>query len=275
MKNNIEWKIIIPLSLVLVVANFMGWLNGIAALQWFKDNSVSILITILITILYFIIKIYEKKEQIDSAIKNGLDAQNQALKEVVLSSLNAPYIVEFKTEDEFKEYYISKISQAKTKIDDLTWSQKVGEHQHLKHMQEKEKKLGKKIDFASANIIYREVFMFNAPSRIDKLKDRLLENKGGYHCSCYFENTKIPRIQYVLIDGKEAIFTSNAFGKKFSITNPTIIQLLQSNFDLAWDGGEPLKHGHYWYVENLRKVLGDDIDELEKSAKYRDGIIEA
>lgn len=221
--KNLEWKIIIPLSLILIIANFLGWLNGIAALDWFKDNSVSILITILLAILYFIIKIFEKKEEMHDALVKGMKNQNETIKKVILSSLNAPYILEFNTEDEFKEYYISKISQAKTKIDDLTWSHKVSEHQHLKYMKEKEKLLGNKIDYASSNIIYREIFMFNAPSRIEKLKNRLIENKSGYHCSCYFDDTNLPRIQYVIIDGKEAIFTSKAFGKKFSITNPIVI----------------------------------------------------
>ena len=136
MRKKLEWKIIIPLSLALIVANFMGWLKGVAALTWFKDNSVSITIAVLLAILYFIIKIYEKKEQIEGLIYRGIKDQNDIIKDTILSSLKAPYIKEFQTEEEFKEYYISKISQAKTKIDDLTWSQKVGEHQHLKHMRE-------------------------------------------------------------------------------------------------------------------------------------------
>lgn len=260
MKNNLEWKIIIPLSLALVVANFTGWLNGIAALQWFKDNSITVVISTLLAILYFIIKIYEKKEEIDRAITVSSEKQNALLKEVILSSLNAPYIRVFSNEDEYKEYYIAKVSRAATKVDDLTWSQKVGAQQQLKHMQEKELRLGKKIDFASSNIIYREVFMFNAPSRIDKLKDRLRENRQGYHCSCYFDQTTIPRMQYVIIDGEEAIFTSDAFGIKFAVSNPIIIQLLQNNFEFAWDSASPLKHGRHWHMDNLRRLLGIELN---------------
>lgn len=267
MKNNLEWKIIIPLSLALVVANFMGGLNGIAALQWFKDNSITVIISTLLAILYFIIKTYEKNEDIERAITTSSEKQNILLKKVIISSLNAPYIRVFANEDEYKEYYITKVSQAATKVDDLTWSQRVGAQQQLKHMQEKELKLGKNIDCASSNIVYREIFMFNAPTRIDKLRDRLRENKQGYHCSCYFDQTTIPRIQYVIIDSEEAIFTSDAFGRKFTVTNPTIIQLLQNNFDFAWDAASPLKHGRYWYIDNLRRLLGAELDDIISSAK--------
>ncbi len=275
MKPNIEWKILIAITFVVVVLNLTGVVKGIAAMNWFNNNSTSIIMAILISLLYFIIRIYEKKQEIEHLLTTKLDQSEKNLHSAIMNSLKAPFVRVFNTEEEFKEYYIERVSQAKKCIDDLTWSHRISDKYQLKSIQAKEKKLEKEIDRVASNIIYREIFMFNVKERKEKLIHRLKENKEGYLCSYYEANTNLPRLQYVLIDGEEAIFTSNAFGTKFSISNPVVLELLQSYFDVAWENSLLLKKGYEWNFSNLRSVLGDQMQAITQSASNKARITEA
>ena len=73
-------------------------------------------------------------------------------------------------------------------------------------------------------IPYREVFIFNRPGRLEKLKRRLAENRPGYSCA-YYEEAKVPIVQFMLIDKEEVVVLSDQFESKFVVRHPQFVKL--------------------------------------------------
>jgi hypothetical protein len=213
------------------------------------------------------VRIYERGDAASNRTVVALADHQSAIESLLAHSLHAPIVRVFSDEADYKEYYIARIRSARLSVDDLTWSHRVAYHHQLKHVRQREDRLDTTISLVSELVVYREIFAFNVETRRAKLLRRMLENRPGYSCSHIESPGPVPRLQFVIIDNEEAIFTSEAFGQKFAIRNVALIAALRIYFEYAWDQATPLKRGDTWHVRPLTMVLGQDIAALQKRAR--------
>ena len=90
--------------------------------------------------------------------------------------------------------------------------------------------------------MYKEIFMFNADGRKEKMKKRVQENSEAYSCA-YYENSSVPQFQFVVIDRKIVIFASSRYKLPIAIVNDEIGQLFTNYYDELWENAIKIKEG--------------------------------
>jgi len=123
----------------------------------------------------------------------------------------------------------------------LTWKVNVSLGFDTKPRKAANDKISQNIAKISNKVIYKEVFVFNDSSRIEKLKRRIQDNKPGYSCRYFDTSSKIPRIQFVVIDGEELIFASSAYPYKCAIKHKEIVAIFHTYFNQIWADAIPIK----------------------------------
>ena len=116
--------------------------------------------------------------------------------------------------------------------------------------------MDKCITEVSDRITYREIFMFNDARRIDKLNRRLAENKNGYSCRYFKENSTIPRIQFVIVDDEEVFFFASASDSLLcSFQNRQLCQVFRSYYEALWSAAISIKDGPHIDQEQVAHIL--------------------
>lgn len=176
--------------------------------------------------------------------------------EKVIRSLEGVSIVTFADAAEQEEYIARRISEAKKEVCDLSWKTRIGRGFALGKRANSHEKMEKSIATASKRIMYREIFVFSDPRRVEKALRRIEENRAGYSCRYFKSLDKIPRLQFVIIDGDEVIFASSSYPKLCAISHPYLSATFQSYFDEAWSVGEILKEGSAINQKSIETIRG-------------------
>jgi hypothetical protein len=158
------------------------------------------------------------------------------------------------------EHYLSKrVAEAKKSVCDLSWKSKISAEFAAGHRQLSHGSLDRSITEASASISYREIFVFNDRRRIEKLERRLAEKNDGYSCRYFKDDTRIPRLQFVIIDDEEVFFFATSPHSQLCATrSPELCRVFKPYFDEAWNHANPIKEGqtvHENEVEKIRKLF--------------------
>ena len=169
----------------------------------------------------------------------------------IIESVQGVELRAFNSENDLLSYANNRLLEAQTQIDDLSWSpvtslghglsetQSIGT-EHLKH-----------IIRVARKIPYREVYMFNHPRRVEKLRTCVIqEDLPGYSCA-YYKDSQVPLLQFMVIDREEVIVLSAQFAAKLAIRHPHIVRLFAEYYDQVWNGAIPIKIGTTFRDENL------------------------
>ncbi|MBD2234915.1 hypothetical protein [Phormidium tenue] len=163
---------------------------------------------------------------------------------------------------ELETYLAKRMLEAKNSICDLSWKAKISEGFSASSRQVAHAYMDKCIAEASDRIAYREIFMFNDSRRIDKLERRLKENKSGYSCRYFKENSSIPRLQFVIVDDEEVLFfASSPYSPLCAIRNQELCRVFRSYYETTWNSAIPIKDGlrmdgkQISLIRNLRKNI--------------------
>lgn len=188
-------------------------------------------------------------------------------KDQILKGLEGVEFVKFDDPNEQIEYIINRLQSANISVSDFTWAPKVSASFNAPVRQVLEKKYVAAIKAASKKISYREIFIFSHKSRIEKLKEHYLKSKSsgdlsGYSCA-FYENTNFPRLQFILIDNNEVIFTSGHY-LKCAIKNNNIVEIFAKYYSNAWEHADKL-------IENGKVVNVAKIEEIIKSHDIQQG----
>jgi len=153
----------------------------------------------------------------------------------------------------------NRMLEAKKSVCDLTWKIKISEGFSASDRQLSHEFMDKCIATASDRISYREIFIFNDSRRIEKLNRRLDENKNGYSCRYFKEDSIIPRLQFVIVDDEEVyFFASSADAILCSFRNKDLCKVFRSYYEAVWGAATVIKEGpriEYTQVELIRKKL--------------------
>ena len=174
----------------------------------------------------------------------------------IITSLDGVQIELLASTREMEIYLAKRILEAKKEICDLSWKNTLSRTYSTNPRQKSMKTVENSIKQVSDNLPYREVFVFSDVRRKEKLQARLKENKSGYSCRYYDENSKIPRLQFVLIDEEEIIFASSSYPVLCAIKHPHLARIFQSYYDDVWEKAIPIKEGPILYRDSIDKIMG-------------------
>lgn len=138
-------------------------------------------------------------------------------------------------------YIAERISTAKESVYDLNWQDDLPFNPRARDPQTK--KFTEKVIDNSIKAFckkqgrtYREIFTFSYPANVQKMKAHITYG-DSYSCA-YFENLinpKFPKLQFVIIDGKEVIFASSAYEPHlYAIQDEHFVHMFICYFDQAW-----------------------------------------
>jgi len=173
----------------------------------------------------------------------------------IFNELRSSDLKVFNDSIEIETYLGKRMLEARKSICDLTWKAKISEGFSASDRQLSHGYMDKCISEASDRILYREIFIFNDPRRIDKLERRLSENKNGYSCRYFEDDTPIPRLQFVIIDDEEVFFfASSSESTLCSIRNKEFCKVFKSYYEVAWNNAIPIKDGPQICMEQVNKI---------------------
>ncbi len=151
----------------------------------------------------------------------------------------------FETDAALKGYLNRRTEAAEREVSDFTWahnsrrsrtSRSPEQQAEAERLEEEHSEI---VSEVSKTRLYREIFILSRPSRLKKLERRARDRTDGYFCRVLPESP-LPRLQYVLIDGVEAIFASANHPVLCSVTHPGLVGILQAYFEEVWDLAAPL-----------------------------------
>ncbi|MDR1761520.1 MAG: hypothetical protein LBR55_03620 [Bacteroidales bacterium] len=145
-------------------------------------------------------------------------------------------------------YIAERIKNALKSVYDLNWQdyQKNSNPRNISDRKYSENAIDASIkEFCKkGNVTYQEIFTFSDNRNYPKLKTHI--NYGDNYSCSYYDNLeplkKFPKIQFVIIDEKEVIFVSSAYGHSLCATrDEKIVEICCIYFKQAWDLSTKIK----------------------------------
>lgn len=246
---------VVLISAFVSIADFTGLLDRNYWLIQRKETLILLLVALVAT--YLILERRRHLERLSVDNKKGFENLTGIIEKNTSTVIESLAGVEFKTfanNTELMNYIVKQLRNAKESVDDLTWSCSLSLRQHLPVQKKVEEAYQSRIREISKRLQYREVFIFDRKSRIEKLKRRLGENTEGYSCA-YYKSSEIPPIQYMIIDKQEVVFASAVFPIKCAIGHPRLVAVLSAYFEEVWRRAIPLKLGKQVFEDEVNSVL--------------------
>ena len=261
-----EKLITLLFAIIICSISILGLFTDVSYVKGNISNIILAVSSIILTIVVVSKSSLEKNHsQLCSKIDEYLLQTSENIesnKDKIIKGLEGVEFIKFSDPNEQIEYIINRLQNAKISVSDFAWATKVSTSFDAPVRQKLENKYIAAIKAASKKISYREIFIFSHKSRIAKLKEHYLKSKSsddisGYSCA-FYENTNFPRLQFMLIDDNEVIFTSGQY-LKCAIKNSNIVEIFAKYYTTAWENANKLiENGK---VVNLQKI--EDIIESE------------
>jgi dTDP-glucose pyrophosphorylase len=246
-------------SISAIVVAVLDSLNVFGTIAFFSELNISLITLVLLSIIGLHVAVTSARQS-DFELK---------LPEIIRGVAGVSVQV-FADAAELDKYRSERIPEAKKEVCDLTWKEKLSSGYSVKKRVESHKLYENSIDKASDSIIYREIFIFTDLRRIQKMSQRLKARKSGYSCRYFSATQDIPRLQFVLIDREETIFTSTTNTTLCAIKHKGVGEVLYSYFNEVWERAIPIKDGtiiHYDELDKIDKIFPGNVPLREGLGK--------
>jgi len=231
-------------SLIITVFDFFGLLTKYELFQDF-DYSKSILLILSMIGLYFVGRHIEQISFEKKSISQLISLTDTETKENVRV---------FENSTKLETYLAYQIKTAQSEICDLSWKKKISNQFNVGTRKESHSMYDNATKTKANDILYREIFIFNDKRRYSKFKKRLKESKDGYSCR-YFDDEKIPRLQFIIIDNKEVVFFAISENSLLcSIKGNNIGDIFKPYFDELWREATSLIEGENVNTKEIEKL---------------------
>jgi hypothetical protein len=257
-RNRFELFLLGATAVISAGVSLLDFLGLLDELPWLADRIPTL--TLLATGLVAGYLVLERRNYLE-------DKQNETIARItqlesavldstttVINSLSGLEMRAFKTSQDAANHVNRRLLQARYQVDDLSWSPALNFGYQLENAVTLDDTYAERVKNITTKIPYREVFVFNRPGRIEKLKRRIEENSPGYSCS-YYSETNIPPLQFMIIDNEEVIILSDQFLTKLAIKHPDLVKLFKEYYDEIWKNATPIKIGTKVNEEKLRIIL--------------------
>lgn len=249
------------LSGVVSLLDFLGVLDEVS---WLAERIPTL--TLLATGLVAAYLVLERRSQLESMQRDTRRRIEELARNVaestttIIESLEGVELRQFDGTDLLR-YVNKRLLQARCQIDDLSWSPAVGLGSELNAIQDVNAEYMERVTQVAQRIPYREVFVFNRPGRVEKLKRRVEENSPGYSCA-YYHNPQVPLLQFMVIDNAEVIVLSDQFQSNFALKHPYIVKLFSEYYEEIWKNATSIKLGTDIRMEVVEEILNKTINNV-------------
>ncbi|MCB9423195.1 MAG: hypothetical protein H6667_25580 [Ardenticatenaceae bacterium] len=242
---------------VISLLDFLGMLDEI---PWLAER-VPILILLAIALIagYLALERNTHLESIQSDIEK-LSQEVTGSTSTIINSLEGVEFQEFDGGNALLSYVSKRLLQARKQVDDLSWGPGADLGVGLEVTQQAIQGYWSRIDRVSRKILYREVFVFNSPERLRKLREMLKEDAPGYSCAFYKESYA-PLIQFMLIDQEEVIILNDQFPSYLAIRHSGLAKLFTDYYEAIWAGATKIKEGPIVHQEIVNQILNSSDQE--------------
>lgn len=237
--------IISGFSITILVLDYFDILNKI---EFFKNLDYSILaVLILSTIgLHLGLSFITFQESENNKSK---------LLESLINDSNNIKVQLFENSFDLETYLAKRVYEAKSEVCDLSWKNTISPAYGIGKRKTSHQIFEKALADHSKSLVYKEIWMFNDERRVDKLNKRLRENKEGYSCRYFKEDSNIPRLQFVIIDNEEVLFfATNSNSLQCAIKGDNISKVFKPYFDEIWNKATPIKDGNKKYANEIQFI---------------------
>jgi len=171
--------------------------------------------------------------------------------EKAIRSLEGVEVRRFTSGQEFYEYNIKRMREAKKTIDDMTFGEDYPEstvaadEAYKRYIQTVETVCQKK------TIAYRELMSLSYLPYMERAESRLRKGFTNYRIAYYLfdEKDKFPILQFMVIDSEEVIigfyqaYTDNRAARPIQVAlkHPDLAALFQDYYNVLWEKANPLK----------------------------------
>lgn len=250
-------------AFIICSISIVGLFTEIPFIKGNLSNIILAVSSILLTTVA-VAKSNSKKDH-GTTIKKIEDSCSEIIQELsknksqIIKGLDGVEIVKFKNPNEQIQYIINRLQNAENSVSDFTWAPKVSSSFDAPARKRLESKYVTAIKNASKQISYREIFIFSHASRIMKLKEHYEKintknESSGYSCA-YYEDTNFPRLQFLLIDENEVIFTSGQY-LKCAVKNSNIVEIFTKYYSSAWENANKLiENGVIINPEEIERII--------------------
>lgn len=244
--------ITIVVSGLISLADLFGLLDGI---EWLSNRIGTItLLTVGLLAGYILIERRGKLESISGEIQKLAESEQGATTRII-ESLNGVEVQVFDSPIECLKYVNLRLSKAKKQIDDLSWTPEVGKSEDLPPIIQENLKYRRQVQATADRMPYREVFIFNRKSRLEKFLEFLSRNAPGYSCGYFESSNDVPLLQYMIIDSQEVVFLTGDYSF-VAFNHPRLVKLFIEYYDDIWNKSIKLKHGNRIFWDNVEKLIG-------------------
>jgi hypothetical protein len=256
----------LAVSSIVSLLDLFGFLDSV---PWLKDNVPTITLLMIGLIAgYLVLERRTQIEGIQQGTQQGFSNLEQSLKtstSTIIESLQGVEIRRFESGNEFMRYINKRLNQVKKQVDDLSCSPAVSIARELRTTLEVDKEYEERVSQVAQQKPYREVFVFNRPGRIEKLRRRLSENQPGYSCA-YYGNLTVPVVQFMIIDKEEVLILSDEYESKLAIRHPALVGLFVEYYEEIWRKSTAIKTGTTIDHEVVKRIEGADHIRLSDGA---------
>lgn len=250
-------------AFIICSISIVGLFTDIPHVEGNLSNIILAVSSIILTTVA-IAKSNSKRDHTNS-VKKIEDSYSKLVRELsnnknqIIKGLDGVEIVKFNSPKEQISYIINRLQDAEHSVSDLTWGQKVSSALDSPGRKRLESTYVTAIKNAAKRISYREIFIFSHISRIEKLENHYTKintknESSGYSCA-YYEETNFPRLQFLLIDDNEVIFTSGQY-LKCAVKSSNVVDIFTKYYSIAWDNANKLiENGVIVNLEEIEKII--------------------
>lgn len=260
---------IATLSIIISVLHFLGALEN----TWLADRIPALTLLVIGSVAGYLI--LERRNKLDKIERDILEGVNRTI-----TSLDGVEIKAFDDRQEFYEYIVKRMGEARKSIDDLTFG---FETPHKTPAQElvynKYLETIPKI-CSKSNFSYREVMTFPMIEQLERAEDKISQTKNlGYHLGYYdtVHQDMIPILNFMVIDSVEVILASYRYPYlpiedefHLAIRHPEIVRLFWDYYNVIWQGAKIIKDKNYIKKEELQRIR-QDLESGEHSGNKNTG----
>ena len=213
--------------------------------DWLADPNISAQACLVMVALLSIFLISERRD-----LKLRLSDISSAFEirpQLLIASVNGVELRLFKDSTEQLRYVAERIESAKHSVCDLSWVARRPRYRDRPDRIAAGKAYHAAIKEACKRIEYREIFIFNRMDRVEVMQTRLAEKAPLYSCR-FFEDDKIPRLQFLIVD-KEEVILFGSYGEdvesRCAIRQRDICGAFLHYYNEVWDAADVLKEGSF------------------------------
>ncbi len=245
----LDVTILIIISIITIIINVIDFFDLFSLGKPLFKIDYSIVMLVLLAFIGFhlgLVYLSNVKYQTDSEL---------SLKQI-LKSVKTHDIRTFSDAVELETYLGKRILDARKEVCDLSWKSKISAGFSINKRKQSHDYYDKCIKNASEKILFREIFIFSDPRRFQKFKRRLSENKNGYSCRYYKDDSIIPRLQFVIIDDTEIVFFASSTNSLLcSIKSEELCRVLKPYYEEVWANAIPIKEGSQIHQDIVNEIF--------------------